>query len=48
MNMTYNGAASIGAKGAYIREQGFAGAMIWSLGIDKGSELLTALYDSMQ
>ena len=46
--VTYDDAASIGAKGSYIREQDLAGAMIWSLGMDRNDELLNALHDSLQ
>ena len=45
----YNGIPTMRAKGRYVVEQGFAGAMIWSLNSDvKGDKsLLKALYESL-
>jgi hypothetical protein len=45
----YNGIPTIRAKAAYVKDQGLAGVMIWSLDNDVKGErsLLTAIYEAL-
>lgn len=45
--VSYDNARSILAKGRYVKENGLMGLMCWEYGGDVGSELLTALHNSV-
>eukprot|EP01089_Gocevia_fonbrunei_P015430 TRINITY_DN4510_c0_g1_i3.p2 TRINITY_DN4510_c0_g1~~TRINITY_DN4510_c0_g1_i3.p2 ORF type:complete len:168 (+),score=34.57 TRINITY_DN4510_c0_g1_i3:1027-1530(+) len=45
--VTYDNAASVAAKGAYVKSRGLAGAMIWELSQNTDGTLLTSLVNSL-
>lgn len=45
--VTYTDAREIAEIGAYVKQKGLGGVMVWEYGHDTGAELLKPLYDSL-